>query len=180
MTDPETIRTPRLELVSMSVPFMQALQRRDFATAEREVGATVPRWMPAQLKHFLAYRLGQLERDPTEREWLGRAIVLADDSGKRHALGSIGFHGRPDAEGRAEIGYGIDPRYRRQGLTSEAVRAMFDWAHSKHGVTRFVASVAPSNRASLALIGKFGFAKVGEQMDEIDGLEYVFETTWPR
>jgi RimJ/RimL family protein N-acetyltransferase len=179
LSDPETIRTPRLELVSMSVAFMQALQRRDFATAEDEIGASVPRWMPKQLEHFLQYRLGQLERDPTEREWLGRAMVLTDEHGKRHALGSIGFHGRPDEQGRVEIGYGIDPGYRRQGLTSEAVRAMFDWAHSKHGITRFVASVAPNNRASLALISRFGFEKVGEQMDPIDGIEYVFEMTWP-
>ncbi len=164
----------------MSVAFMEALQRRDFAAAEEEIGASVPRWMPNQLRNFLRYRLAQLERDPTERQWLGRAIVLTDESGERHVLGSIGFHGRPDGEGRAEIGYGIDPRYRRQGLTSEAVRAMFDWAHSRHGVSRFVASVSPGNRASLALISRFGFVRVGEQMDEIDGLEYVFETTWPR
>jgi hypothetical protein len=26
----------------------------------------------------------------------------------------------------------------------------------------------------------FGFSQVGEQMDEIDGLELVFETTWDR
>jgi RimJ/RimL family protein N-acetyltransferase len=179
VTGVETIRTPRLELVSMSVPFMQALQRRDFGVAEREMDASVPRWMPTQLKNFLVYRLAQLERDPTEREWLGRAMVVKDEQGGRHAVGSIGFHGRPDSAGRAEIGYGIDPRYRRQGYTSEAVRAMFDWAHSKHGITRFVASVAPNNRPSLALIRNFGFTRVGEQMDEIDGLEYVFETTWP-
>jgi len=163
----------------MSVAFMQALQRRDFDTAESEVRAKVPRWMPNALRHFLEYRLGQLARDPTEREWLGRVMVLTDESGTRRVLGSIGFHGRPDEQGRAEIGYGIDPAYRRKGLTSEAVRAMFDWAHSKHGITRFVASVAPNNRASLALIRRFGFQKVGEQMDEIDGLEYVFEMTWP-
>ena len=158
---------------------MEALQRHDFATAEHEIGATVPRWMPKQLAHFLEYRLGQLARDPTEREWLGRAMVLTDEAGKRHVLGSIGFHGRPDDNGRAEIGYGIDPRYRRQGLTTEAVRAMLDWAMSKHGITRFVASVAPTNRASLALIRRLGFQRVGEQMDEIDGLEYVFEASWP-
>ena len=46
-------------------------------------------------------------------------------------------------------------------------------------MTTFVASVAPDNVASLNLIKEFGYVQIGEQMDEIDGLEFVFETTWP-
>jgi ribosomal-protein-alanine N-acetyltransferase len=179
MTDIETVSTPRLELVSMSVAFMRALARRDLVVASREMGADVPLWMADELENFLRYRLGQLERDPTIGEWLGRAIVLTDESGERRAIGSIGFHGPPDEQGRLEVGYSVDPRYRRQGFAREAVRAMFDWAYSKHGIGRFVASVSPDNEASLNLIRQFGFERVGEQMDEIDGLEYVFETTWP-
>ncbi len=163
----------------MSVPFMRALQRRDLAAASQELDADVPMWMADELQNFLRYRLGQLERDPTIREWLGRAIVLTDAAGVRHAVGSIGFHGPPDAEGRLEVGYSVDPRYRRQGFARESVRALFDWAYSKHAISRFIASVGPWNDASLNLIAQFGFEKVGEQMDEIDGLEYVFETTWP-
>ena len=44
----------------------------------------------------------------------------------------------------------------------------------------FIASVGPWNQASLNLTAQLGFHKIGEQMDEIDGLEYVFETEWPR
>ena len=114
----ETIATPRLELVAMSVPFMQALQRRDLVAASDELGADVPLWMADELENFLRYRLGQLERDSTIREWLGRAIVLTDAAGVRHAIGSIGFHGPPDAEGRLEVGYSVDPPYRRRGFRS--------------------------------------------------------------
>jgi RimJ/RimL family protein N-acetyltransferase len=57
---------------------------------------------------------------------------------------------------------------------------MFDWAHATFGIGRFIASISPTNAASLALAAQLGFEQVGEQMDEIDGLEYVFETTWPR
>jgi L-amino acid N-acyltransferase YncA len=49
-----------------------------------------------------------------------------------------------------------------------------------HGITRFLASISPDNQASLNLTAGFGFRQVGEQMDEIDGLELVFETTWPQ
>ena len=76
-----------------------------------------------------------------------------------------------------EIGYRVDPGYRRQGYALEAVRGLMDWAAGR-GVHRFVASIAPDNKASLALAAKLGFERVGEQIDDIDGLEYVFETIW--
>ncbi len=163
----------------MSVPFMEALQGHDFDRASAEIGAQVPPWMADALESFLKYRLGQLEKDSTIREWLGRAMVLVDESGRRRVIGSIGFHGPPDERGRLEVGYSVDPPYRRQGYASEAVRAMFDWAHSAHGIDTFIASISPGNEPSLRLSSQFGFVQVGEQMDEIDGLEYVFETRWP-
>ena len=174
------IRTPRLTLESMTVPFMQALARNDVRTAEQEMNASVPADMPGDLKNFLVFRLRQLDADPGVREWLGRVMVLTDANGERRIIGSIGFHGPPDAEGRAEVGYRVEPGYRRHGYAREAIAAMFDWAHRTHGVTRFIASIAPDNEPSLRLAEGFGYEKVGEQMDDIDGLEYVFETAWPR
>ena len=174
-----SVHTERLELESMSVPFMEALMARDLAAAEEAMGAHVPAWLPDQLEHFLQYRLAQLAVDPSIREWLGRSMVLIDDAGRRRVVGTIGFHGPPDPLGRAEIGYSVDPVYRRRGLAREAVRAMFDWAASTHGVGRFVASISPTNEPSLRLAKGFGFVQTGEQMDDIDGLELVFETNWP-
>ena len=176
----EPIRTPRLTLESMTVPFMQALAANDLEGAARELNAAVPEDMPDDLRNFVVFRLRQLETDPTGRQWLGRAMVLADAKGDRRILGSLGFHGPPDAEGRAEVGYRVEPEYRRQGYAREAIHALFDWAHEKHGVTRFLASIDPNNEPSLRLARSFGYRKIGEQMDEIDGLEYVFETTWPQ
>ncbi|HLB78298.1 MAG TPA: GNAT family protein [Candidatus Dormibacteraeota bacterium] len=40
---------------------------------------------------------------------------------------------------------------------------------------KIFASVAPTNGASLGVLNKLGFRHVGEQMDEIDGKELVFE-----
>ena len=37
------------------------------------------------------------------------------------------------------------------------------------------ASVSPGNAASLSLIAGYGFTQVGEQWDEEDGLELVYE-----
>lgn len=174
-----SIFTERLELASMTVPFMRALAARDLPGAEREVDAHVPAWLPEQLEDFLQYRLAQLEVDPSIREWLGRSMLMTDEKGKRRVVGTIGFHGPPDAQGRAEIGYSVDPDYRRRGLAREAITALFDWAGEAHGIHRFVASISPTNEPSLRLAAGFGFVQVGTQIDDIDGLELVFETTWP-
>jgi RimJ/RimL family protein N-acetyltransferase len=177
--DVAPIRTERLELVSMSVPFMRALVARDLAAAGREVGASVPAWLPEHLDDFLGFRLAQLAVDPAIRHWLGRAMVLTDDAGRRRVVGTVGFHGPPDAAGRLEVGYSVDPEFRRRGFAREAVRAMLDWAASEHGIHRFIASVSPTNDPSLALVAGFGFRQTGTQVDEIDGLELVFEADWP-
>jgi RimJ/RimL family protein N-acetyltransferase len=163
----------------MSVPFMLALGRRDMRAASDEIGAAVPEWLAEQLDGFVKYRLGQLDKDLSLQSWLGRALVITDGEDGRRVIGSIGFHGPPDESGRLEIGYSVDPGYRRQGFAREAVRTMFDWAHANHGVDRFLASISPNNEPSLRLAEQFGFVRIGEQMDEIDGLEYVFETRWP-
>lgn len=173
------IHTERLELVSMTVPFMEALRAGDLEGAGREVAAAVPAWLPGQLEHFLEYRLAQLEVDPSLRPWLGRAMLLTDDAGIRRVVGTIGFHGPPDDQGRLEVGYSVDPEFRRQGLAREAVRALFDWAYETHGVRRFIASISPTNAPSLGLAAGFGFEQTGSHIDDVDGLELELETAWP-
>jgi RimJ/RimL family protein N-acetyltransferase len=121
------IRTPRFELVSMSLLFMRALLEGDLATAETEIDAAVPPDMRDGLDAFLQFRIADLEVDPTVQPWLGRAIVLDDDAGRR-IIGSAGFHAPPDVDGRVEIGYRVRPEHRRQGVASEVVQALFDWA----------------------------------------------------
>lgn len=65
--------------------------------------------------------------------------------------------------------------YRRQGFAYEAAGALMNWARTEHGVKRFVVSISPENTPSLALAAKFGFRKIGSHIDEVDGLEEIFE-----
>jgi RimJ/RimL family protein N-acetyltransferase len=163
----------------MSVPFMEALQRRDLDAARQDIDAQVPVWLAEDMQDFLEYRLAQLREDPSVHGWLGRAMVLTEADDSRHIVGSIGFHGPPDDEGKLEIGYRVDPAYRNRGFARESATAMYRWAHERHGISTFVASVSPDNIPSLNLIEEYGYVLIGEQMDEIDGLELVFEMHWP-
>lgn len=178
--DVPPIQTPRLDLISMSPVFMEALLagRRD--EAERLLGLTLPDdQLGPSLERFLRHRLEQIRGDPKVQRWLARAIVLRD--GGRVMVGNAGFHGQPgvNAAGTAralEIGYGILPEHRRRGYATEAVAALLAWARTE-GIHHFVASVAPANEPSLAIIRKLGFVRTGEHWDDEDGLEHVFELT---
>jgi ribosomal-protein-alanine N-acetyltransferase len=172
------IRTRRVELVSMSLAFMQALLAGDLDAATREAGAALPPDLREQLRNFLAYRIPALETDPASRPWLGRTIVWTHPDGRREVIGTIGFHAPPDETGRVEIGYRVEPAYRRRGIATECVGALLAWAEQQ-GVHRFRASVSPGNDASLAVIRSFGFHQVGVQLDEIDGEELVFHLDRP-
>jgi RimJ/RimL family protein N-acetyltransferase len=171
------IPTARFELVSMSVPFMRALLARDLVAASRAIDADVPSDLPDRLDGFLQFRLADLEADADAQPWLGRAIVATDDdeAARRWIIGSVGFHAPPGPDGCVEVGYRVEPEYRRHGVATEAISALFDWAAREHGITRFRASVAPDNVASLAVMAHFGFRQTGVQLDDVDGEELVFE-----
>jgi RimJ/RimL family protein N-acetyltransferase len=51
-------------------------------------------------------------------------------------------------------------------------RGLLGWG-AAHGAVACLASVSPDNVASLATVARLGFVKVGEELDEIDGLEWV-------
>jgi RimJ/RimL family protein N-acetyltransferase len=90
-------------------------------------------------------------------------------------IGIIYFHGPPDQNGRAELGYTVFEPCRRRGYASEAATSMMSWARDEPGVHVFVLSISPQNEPSLAMAAKLGFKQVGTQIDEVDGLEWVFE-----
>ena len=90
-------------------------------------------------------------------------------------VGYAGFHGPPDEAGMVEIGYTVDPSYRRQGFAKAIVTALLERAAAEPAVRTVRATISPTNQASLATIAGFGFVENGEQWDEEDGLELIFE-----
>lgn len=168
------IRTNRLDLISMSAAFIEAVLAGDRANAGATAGLTLPPdWPDEHDSRFLRRRLDQMRVDPSSQQWLVRAMALRVQ--ERPMVGHIGFHGSAETVGRAEMGYTVMPNHRRQGYATEAARALMGWAAREHGVDRFFVSIAPGNASSLAMAAKLGFRQVGEQNDEEDGLEYVFE-----
>jgi RimJ/RimL family protein N-acetyltransferase len=167
------ITSERLELVSMSSEFMGASLHGELAHASELIGATLPGDWPGPAARTLRRRVRQLAADPSEQPWLLRAMLTRTTP--RSLVGRIGFHAPPDARGAVEIGYAVEPEYRRRGYATEAVQAMLAWATREHAIHWFVASVAPTNVPSLRLVKNLGFIQTGSQWDDEDGEELVFE-----
>jgi ribosomal-protein-alanine N-acetyltransferase len=74
-----------------------------------------------------------------------------------------------------EVGYSIDPQFRRQGYARAALRALIERARQEPQVTTFRATVSPDNTPSRDLVLSEGLVEVGEQMDDEDGLEIIYE-----
>lgn len=80
-----------------------------------------------------------------------------DRRSDRHAIGGIGFKGRP-AAAAVEIGYGLARSGRGHGYAAEAVAAIALLA-AGHGVHRLLAEVEVDNLASVRTLQHAGFVQ---------------------
>jgi RimJ/RimL family protein N-acetyltransferase len=120
----------------------------------------------------LPYRARQVREDPSVNRWLVRLVVLRD---RGDVIGNLGLHGAPNEAGMVEVGLSIHPAFRRRGYATEAAIGMLLWACDQAGVRTLRWSAIPDNVPSIRIAEALGFRHVGEQMDEEDGLELVYE-----
>jgi RimJ/RimL family protein N-acetyltransferase len=165
------VSTPRLDLLPLSPPLVAALVRKDLEAARALASFPIDDDTFEGDDHVLALRHRQLTADPTEEPWLYRVALLRETG---RVVGRIGFHAPPDAAAAVEVGYSVAPSYRGQGLATEMAIGLLRWG-AEQGARVCIASVRPDNAPSLAIVRRLGFVRTGEQMDEIDGLEWVFE-----
>ncbi len=164
------LSTPRLDLHPLPLPLIDALLEGDLDRAR----ALAPFPIAAEDfegdEYVLGLRQTQLRADPSELPWLYRAAVSRETG---RVVARCGFHAPPDADGMVELGYRVQPRWRRQGIATELATGMLAWA-AEQGATTCVASTTPDNVASQAVLARLGFVRTGEWMDEVDGLEWVY------
>src|SRR5262245_1370594 len=178
MTHTPIISSERLDLISLSAAFLEASLQGQVTTAESLLGLAIPaEWFQEQA--LITIRLTQLQQNAALQPWLLRAIAL------RHQpllIGHIGFHTPPGADylrelvpNGVEYGYTVFSPFRRQGYAREACEALMRWAYQEHQVKRFVVSIRPDNLPSRRLAEQLGFQRIGSQVDEVDGLEDIYE-----
>jgi RimJ/RimL family protein N-acetyltransferase len=119
-----------------------------------------------------AFRARQAVESPEDLPWVTGAIW---DEDAQAVVGKAGFHAAPDERGMVELGYAVDPALRRRGYARAAFTALLERAWQEPGVRVLRATVSPDNVASRTLIEEFGLVENGEQWDEEDGLELIYE-----
>ena len=165
--------TPRVEILQLDAAALRALADGDQAAAERTSPVPLSPYLAGpECRRVWAIRAVQVIEDPPAAAWV-TGIVW--DPERQLAVGRAGYHGPPDSEGMVEVGYSIDPQYRRQGYARAALRVLLARAEAEPGVRTFRATISPDNVASRDLVLAHGLVEVGEQWDDEDGLEIVYE-----
>ena len=120
----------------------------------------------------LPYRIPRVKLNP---EFAEIAIVLAIEKTSKEIIGSAGFHDFPNEDGMIEIGFGIVPEKQNQGYGKELLHGMWRQITKRPDVKVLRYTVSPTNEPSVHIIKNLGFTLVGEQIDEEDGLELIYE-----
>ena len=157
----------------LTAPVFRALAKGDLRAAN--TGSPVP--LPAyfagpEWRAVWERRSRQLEENPAAAAWVTGVIW---DERHKVAVGRAGYHGPPDRRGMVEIGYAVDPAYRRHGYARAALEALLQRAAREPQVRTVRVTISPDNVASYRLAAQYGFTEVGEQWDDEDGLEIIYE-----
>jgi RimJ/RimL family protein N-acetyltransferase len=165
--------TPRVEIVQLDAAALRGLADGDQAAAERTSTVPLTPYLAGpECRRVWEIRAEQVVEDPPSAAWI-TGIVWDPERGL--AVGRAGYHGPPDADGMVEVGYSIDPRFRRQGYARAALRVLLTRAAAEPDVRMFRATISPDNVASRDLVLAHGLVEVGEQEDDEDGLEIIYE-----
>jgi RimJ/RimL family protein N-acetyltransferase len=164
---------PAVRFVLLPPQALDALLGGDLASARTVTGVELSDWFLSDDVTWLwRLRRDQIARDPASAHWIVRAAVSVPGD---VVIGAGGFHGPPDADGMVEIGYSTDPAHRRRGYARAMVTELLRWAAAEPSAVTVRAGISPTNEASLATVAGFGFTHAGEQWDEEDGTELLFE-----
>lgn len=93
-------------------------------------------------------------------EWGMFALVRVADE---VAVGGMGFHGPPDEEGVAEVGYDLAVNARGRGYASEALAALSALALARPGVSALLAVIDHDNAPSQAVVTRAGYTRASDR-----------------
>jgi RimJ/RimL family protein N-acetyltransferase len=167
-------RSPQhVRIVHLTAPVFRALANGDLAAANAVSPVPLSGYFAGpEWRSVWRRRSKQVDEDPASAAWVTGVIW---DERHQVAVGRAGYHGPPDPSGMVEIGYAVDPSYRRRGYARAALEALLQRAAGEPRVRRVRVTISPDNVASYQLASQYGFIEVGEQWDDEDGREIIYE-----
>nr|WP_027644466.1 GNAT family N-acetyltransferase [Salinispora oceanensis] len=162
-----------MRIVHLNGPTFQALARGDLAAANMASPVPLSAYFAGpDWRGVWQMRRRQVADDPASAAWVTGVIW---DEQRHLAVGRAGYHGPPDPAGMVEIGYAVDPALRRRGYARAALEVLLRRAAEEPQVRTVRVTISPDNLASYKLAAQYGFIEVGQQWDNEDGLEIIYE-----
>ena len=96
------------------------------------------------------------------KNYLYSTLWTAVSKTENMMIGDLCIYGEPNENGEIEIGYGIYEEFQNRGYMTEIVRGIIEWAKKQPIVKSIIASTDKINIASVRVLEKNGFIKIGE------------------
>ena len=176
------IQTSRLTLLPLTNQHLQVWHQTGRKDLEKKLDLQHNPW---EMELFYDQETQQALRDywipqtakfPIDYYWYTNWEIILNSSSC--SVGGIGFAGLPDDQGTTEIGYALDQKFRGQGIATEAVQALCDWAFQDSGLRIIRAETPVNNAGSQRVLEKNDFQKTGEKTLALENPMQVF--TWER
>jgi ribosomal-protein-alanine N-acetyltransferase len=154
----------RLRLVA-GTKVLAAAEIEDRSKLSKLLGALVPEtWPPDNLKDTLGHFYALYEEHPEWEGWLTWYAVRIDND-YPVLCASVGFKGPPDMRGTVEIGFSVLPDFQGQGLATEIVAGIVQWAKQQFQVKDIEAEANIDNKASIRVLEKNSFICAGAGLE---------------
>ena len=176
------LHTPRLTIIPLANQHLQVWHESGRKDLEKILDLQHNHW---EMELFYEQETQQALRDywipqtakfPLDFYWYTNwEIILTASS---CSVGGIGLAGLPDDQGTTEIGYALDQKFRGQGIATEAVQALSEWAFQDTGLHVLRAETPVDNVGSQRVLEKNKFEKTGQKTLTLESPLQVF--TWER
>ena len=146
------LETERLEIIPLTGQQLKLLTE-DIIQFEQELNC---QYCGEEMEGFIL-RLFKKQIKVVEdnsKEYFWHSFWLFKLKNQEKFIGSAAFKNSPDSNGRVEIGYGINKNFQGLGYTTEAIKAMCNWALKQPTVTKVVAETLKSNTKSQSVLKK--------------------------
>jgi RimJ/RimL family protein N-acetyltransferase len=140
---------PDVRLLPLSAAAFSALAADDLAAADRLSPVSLSAYFAGSDWRSVWRRSArQLAQSPSDTAWVTQVIGDVD---RRLAVGRAGHHGPPDDAGMVQIGYVVDPAFRRRGYARAALRALLEPARPEPAVHTVRLTIGPDDTPSRLL-----------------------------
>nr|WP_246408637.1 GNAT family N-acetyltransferase [Granulicella aggregans] len=159
---PETITTPRLELIAITPEALRSEQAAD-GTLASILNCRVPaEWPHADWEpHVFELLLSTFAEHPEDIDWHRYILLRSEDQEKPVLIGTTGAFRWPSNRSEAEFGYAILPEFRLHGYATEAAKAMLAWIEAQNAVSTVIAHTYPELLGSIRILERCNFTVSG-------------------